>query len=112
MRAAQSANRESDVRFPVRIRIAVPASGLGGRLNQMHAWLDEHCGLTGWAMAPAGRRGVVNDALAVYFLDALIASAFVARWCRGQNTEIHEGAFTVREDAPARRIPAKDHKTP
>jgi hypothetical protein len=29
----------------------------------------------------ASTRGVVKDALAIYFLDATIASAFVARWC-------------------------------
>ena len=111
MRAAQIAKRKSDLRFPVRIRIAIPARGLGD-LNQMHAWLDEHCGLTGWAIAPAGTRGVINDALAIYFLDAAIASAFVTRWCKGQKAEVDQGAFLVREDAPARRIPAGHHKTP
>jgi hypothetical protein len=112
MRAAQIANRESDLRFPVRIRIAAPASGLGERLNQMHSWLEENCGATGWAMAPSGMRGVVNDALAIYFLGAAIAGAFVARWCAGRKPEIDEGAFMVREDAPAPRIGAKQHKTP
>ena len=112
MRPAERANRDSERRFPVRIRLGIPAGGLGDRLNQMHAWLDEHCGLTGWAMAPAGTRGVVNDALAIYFLDAALASAFVNRWCTGQKTHIDEGAFVVREDAPAPRIAAKHHKTP
>src|SRR5882672_4919177 len=40
-------------------------------------------GASGWAMTAAGMRGVVNDALAIYFLDATLASAFVARWCGG-----------------------------
>ena len=31
-------------RFPVRIRIAVPPSGLGQRYTQITAWLDENCG--------------------------------------------------------------------
>jgi hypothetical protein len=31
----------------------------------MHAWLDENCSAYGWAMTPAGLRGVVNDALAI-----------------------------------------------
>ena len=33
----------------------------------MQAWLDENCGADGWAMTPAGLRGVVNDAVAIYF---------------------------------------------
>ena len=103
MRAAQIAKRKSDLRFPVRIRIAIPARGLG-ELTQIHAWLDEYCGLTGWAITPAGTRGVANDAIAIYFLDAAIASAFVTRWCKSQKAEVDQGAFLVREDAPARRI--------
>jgi hypothetical protein len=55
MRAAQIANREADRRFPVRIRVGVPAGGLGERLNQMHAWLDENCGAAGWALASSLR---------------------------------------------------------
>jgi len=52
-------------------------------------------------MTPAGLRGVVNDAVAIYFLDAVAAAAFVSRWCAGSNVEISEGAFRVREDQPA-----------
>jgi hypothetical protein len=43
---------------------------------------------------------VVNDALAVYFLDATIASAFVARWCAAQRGEIVDGVYRVRDDEP------------
>jgi hypothetical protein len=68
-------------RFPVRIRIGVPPGGLGQRHSQMTIWLDENCGADGWAMTPSGMRGVLNDAISVYFLDATIAGAFVAR-CR------------------------------
>jgi hypothetical protein len=32
-----------------------------------------------WAMTPSGMRGVLNDAVAIYFADATLASAFVAR---------------------------------
>jgi hypothetical protein len=38
----------------------------------------------------------VNDALAVYFLDVTIASAFVARWCATQRVEIVDGVYQVR----------------
>ena len=67
-------------RFPVRIRIAVPPYGLDRRHAQITAWLDENCGSDGWAMTPAGMRGVLNDAISLYFADATLASAFVARW--------------------------------
>jgi len=62
--------------FPVRIRISVPPSGLGQRHTQITAWLDENCGADGWAMTPSGTRGVLNDALSIYFADAALANAF------------------------------------
>ena len=103
---------EAERRFPVRIRIGVPPSGFGERLNQMHTWLDGNCGAAGWAMTPSGMRGVINDAVAVYFLDATLASAFVARWCAGCRVEVSEGAFRIREDAPEPRVAAPLHRTP
>jgi hypothetical protein len=103
---------EAERRFPVRIRIAVPAGGFGGRLNQMQGWLDQNAGADGWAMTPSSIRGVVNDAVAVHFADVAIASAFVARWCRAQTVEIVDGLYRVREDEPAPRIGAAHHKMP
>jgi hypothetical protein len=70
--------------FPVRIRIAVPLGGLGGRHTQITAWLDENCGSDGWAITPSGMRGVLNDAISIYLADAMLAGAFVARWCVGR----------------------------
>ena len=66
--------------FPVRIRIAVPQGGLGQRYGYITAWLDQNCGSDGWAITPSGSRGVLNDAISIYFADATLASAFVARW--------------------------------
>jgi hypothetical protein len=37
-------------------------------------------------MTPSGTRGVLNDALSIYFGDATLASAFVAR-CAGYSVE-------------------------
>jgi hypothetical protein len=102
---------EAERRFPCRIKIGVPIGGLGGRLTKMQTWLDENCGADGWAMTPAGLRGVVNDAVAVYFLDATSAAAFVARWCAGSHVEIDDGAYRVREDQPIRRVATGLHKT-
>jgi hypothetical protein len=89
--------------FPVRIRIAVPPNGLGQRYAQITAWLDENCAADGWAITPSGTRGLLNDALSIYFADATLASAFVARWCIGAKIETTGGVFQVREDEPAPR---------
>jgi hypothetical protein len=94
---------EAERRFPVRIRIGVPPKGLGGRLDQMRAWLDGNCGADGWALTPSGMRGVLNDALSIYFLDPTLAGAFVARWCVGYKVEAAEGVFRVRDDEPTPR---------
>ena len=102
---------EAERRFPCRIKLGVPIGGFGERLTEMQAWLDQNCGANGWAMTSAGLRGVVNDAVAIYFLNAALAAAFVSRWCAGSNGEISDGAFQVREDQPARRTVAAPHKT-
>jgi hypothetical protein len=103
---------EAERRFPVRIRIGVPAQGLGSRLDELKAWLDDNCGAEGWAMTPSGLRGVLNDAAAVYFCDAMLAGAFVARWCRGGQVATVDGAFQIRDDAPPPRRGAPLHRTP
>jgi hypothetical protein len=102
---------EAERRFPVRLRVAVPSDGLGSQLDAMAAWLDATCGADGWAMTPSGLRGVVNDAIAVYFRDATLAGAFAARWCRAGPAEIVDGAFVVRTDAPRPRAAAPHHRT-
>jgi hypothetical protein len=73
---------------------------------------DENCGAEGWAMTPSGMRGVLNDALSIYFGDATLASAFVARWCVGAKVETARGVFQVREDEAAPRVGAGLHRTP
>jgi hypothetical protein len=99
-------------RFPVRIRIGVPPGGFGQRYSQMTVWHDENCGAEAWAMTPTGMRGVLNDAVSIYFADTTLASAFVVRWCAGNKVETTEGAFRVREDEPAARTEANLHRTP
>src|SRR5213079_535612 len=99
-------------RFPVRIRIAVPPEGLGRQHTEMTAWLDENCGADGWAMTPSGVRGVLNDAVSIYFLDATLAGAFVARWRAKSKIETEGGVFRIRDDEPAPRIGAALHRTP
>ena len=102
----------AEQRFPVRIRVGVPPGGFGQRHAQMTAWLDENCGSDGWAMTRSGMRGVLKDAISLYFADATLASAFVARWCVGSKAETAGGVFQVREDEPAPRVGVGLHRTP
>jgi hypothetical protein len=83
MSTALIVHRDAERKLPVRIRIAIPPEGLGSQLDQMIAWLDANCGPGFWAMAPSGISGVVNNALAIYFLTAELARGFVNRWCIG-----------------------------
>jgi hypothetical protein len=55
-------------------------------------------GSDSWAMTPSGMRGALNDATSIYFVDAALANAFVARWCAGSKIETAGGVFQVRED--------------
>src|ERR1051326_2353325 len=103
---------EAERRFPVRIKLELPPGGLGERLDAMQRWLDDTCGADGWSMTPSGLRGVVNDAVAVYFLDAGSAAGFGARWCAGSKAKVSDGAFQMRDDEPAPRVPAAAHRTP
>jgi hypothetical protein len=112
IRAAVRAQREAERRYPVRLRIAVPPEGLGRQLEIMHAWLDETCGTDGWAAAPAGTTGILNDALALYFEDPAFAHAFVVRFCCGYWVETIAGAFALRSDARSARRGTTAHKTP
>ena len=99
-------------RFPVRIRIGVPPGGFGQRYTEMTSWLDENCGADGWAIIPSGVRGVLNDAVSIYFLDATLASAFAAWWRAGYKVETAEGVFRIRADEPTPRTEAIMHRTP
>jgi hypothetical protein len=78
----------------------------------MHVWLDQNCGADGWLMTPAGLRGVVNEAVAVYFADASLAAAFVTGWCRRRLPDVADGGFLVREIDPPQRAATRAHKTP
>jgi hypothetical protein len=94
MRAAQQAVRDAERRFPVRVRIAVPPEGFGSRLDQIIAWLDANCGSDRWASTPSSTRGVVKDALAIYFADQGVHG----RWCAAQRIEIEDAVYWVYDD--------------
>jgi hypothetical protein len=80
-------NTEAERRFPVRIRIGLPPSGLGRRLTEMQAWLDENFGAGAWAITLAGTRDVLNDALSIYFADAALARFCRPMVCRRQGRD-------------------------
>lgn len=88
------------------------ADRLGSRLDRIKSWLDENCGANEWAMTPSGTRGVLNDALSIYFGDPTLAGAFVTRWCAGHKIETAGGVFQVREDEPTPGVGATLHRTP
>ena len=70
------------------------------------------CELRGRWLGDGASRFALNDAIAIYFNDATLAAAFVARWCAGYRAESTDGVFQIREDEPTPRISAGFHKTP
>jgi hypothetical protein len=58
---------------------------------------------------PAGTRGVLNDAIAVYFREPACALGFVARRCIAGDPP---GFYQVCEDEPVRRAPNQSHSSP
>jgi hypothetical protein len=103
IRASNQARPQAERRFPVRVRIAVPPEGLGHQIEIMHAWLDQTCGADGWAMAPAGFVGIINDAIALYFEDDTVAHAFVARFCCGYRSKRWKARLRYANDTPPAR---------
>jgi hypothetical protein len=80
--------------------------------RKITAWLDGNCGADGWAITPSGLRGVLNDAVSIYFVDATLANAFVARWCAVSKIETEGGLFRIRDDELTPRIGAELRRTP
>jgi hypothetical protein len=62
-------------------------------------------------MTPSGTRGVLNDALSIYFADATLANAFVVRWCLGAKAGTAGGFFQAGDDDAEARVSAGTHKT-
>ena len=47
---------------------------------------------------------MLSDTPSIYFADATLASAFVARWCAWAKVETAGGLFQMREDEPKPRV--------
>ncbi|SRR6266436_43149 len=102
---------EVERRFPVRIRIGVRQTAWALGSIGSRAGSTRTVAQTG-GMTPSGTRCVLNDALSIYFADATLASAFVARWCAGYKVETAGGVFQVREDEPTPRVAPTLHRIP
>jgi hypothetical protein len=94
--SCQGCNSSSRNRSRARIAHATCARG----------WLEPY---DGWAIAPAGMRGVVNDAMAVYDNTPTCAVAFVARWLIPGDPP---GFYELRPDEPVKIVPLAGHSTP
>jgi hypothetical protein len=84
-----------------------PVAPTATRLTELDLPLD----CTEQRITPSGTRGPLNDAVSIYFADATLASAFVARWCVGAKVETAGGVFQVHEDEPEPRVGAGMHRT-
>jgi hypothetical protein len=51
-----------------------------------------------------GDARVLNDTISIYFADATLASAFVARWCVVAKAETSGGVFQVRMTSRSRGL--------
>jgi hypothetical protein len=69
---------EAERQFPIRIIVKVPEGGIGARNTGITDWLDKNCGMRNWSLCPAGTRGILNDASAVYLNTLVCAVGFVA----------------------------------
>ena len=80
VRRSTAAKKLDEHRFPVRVRIKTPLPlGFGRKLDEMHSWLKERVGLSGYAAHGFNEPGV-PDASFWYFRDVETAHEFVARF--------------------------------
>lgn len=68
--------KRDDLAFPVRVKVRVPAEGLGSLLDRMHAWLNEHVGA--FDHACHSQPGVACSTAAFYFRETGAAVAFLS----------------------------------
>lgn len=68
-------SKRDDLAFPVRVKVRVPADGLGKLLDRMQDWLNENVGA--FDHACHSQPGVACSTAAYYFRNAEIALEFV-----------------------------------
>jgi hypothetical protein len=77
--------RAGEDRYPHRVDVPVPPTGLDGRLSGMHNWCYEHVLPGGWeehghSDERRDERGIRIDFCRFYFLDEAGAEAFRREW--------------------------------
>jgi hypothetical protein len=75
--------REAERRFPHRVDIPVPGSGLGRRLTDMLDWCRDHVAADGWAQQGHSERRkgeVPQDYARFYFASEADTAAFRKLW--------------------------------
>ena len=87
-----------DLAFPVRVKIAVPGSGLGGPGREMHDWLTAQLGPGEYAVHAA--QSIGSHAMAVYFRSAEAAQRFVAAF---PSLALADGTLSPAYTSPAIR---------
>jgi hypothetical protein len=65
-------------RFPVRVRMAVPARGIGSQFSIVCAWLDRHASKSGYFTGAVAGAGLGDGAL-FYVVDQKMAAVIVDR---------------------------------
>ncbi|MCF7700562.1 hypothetical protein [Loktanella sp. M215] len=73
-RTSATAN-EVDRKFPIRVKVRVPPTGLGTMLVEMEVWLEATFGVNGFGQGPAVAAGM--DAAAYNFMSIDDAQAFL-----------------------------------
>jgi len=74
-RSTPSAQRHDDA-FPIRFKLAVPAEGLGKRLDEVNVWLTLSLPRDAYAVHSA--RTIGGSAMAVHFMSLADAGSFLA----------------------------------
>ncbi len=92
MNRGRHASREADLkrRFPHQVRVAVPPTGLGSVLTDLHAWCNETHGLGGWAHFALSQRAPAPKDWSIFaFATPEDAEAFRLQW--GYEITIEDG---------------------
>ena len=71
---------DADRKFPIRMKVLVPPTGLGTIIVEMDLWLKKTFGPAGYGQGPASATGM--DATALHFMTIADAQAFLLAFPR------------------------------
>ena len=90
---------KDDATFPVRVKLRIPPTGLGRRMEAVNHWLTNEVGQADHAWHSATALG--SDAVALYFRDIVAASAFCVAF---PDLELADGTQSIVYSSPARSV--------